>query len=443
MNTGLVGNFSYNKLIKFTFPSMCTMLLISIYGVVDGTFVSNLVGTDAFVALNLSMPINMILGALGSMIGTGGSALVSKTLGEKDNKRANDYFSILILFLIIFGIFTTSIVYIFIPKIVFWLGAEGSVLEQAVIYSRVSLLAIVPFMLQNCFQSLLVVVGKQKMGLIISIFAGLSNVILDFVFMYIFKLGIAGAALATGASQVIAGVVPLMYFIFKKDGILKLKIVKLELKPILKACLNGSSEMLSISSLSIVNMLYNLQLMKYVGNNGVSAYGVIMYIAYIFYSLYIGFSLGVLPIIAYNYGSNNTNELKNLLKKGLKIILVSSIVITLISEFGANILAGIFVSDDKELLNMTIFAIRVYSISFLFNGSNIFISSFFTGLNNGVISGVISFLRSFVLQCIFIFVLPFFLGVNGIWITVIVSELIALFISIICIVLNNKKYNYY
>ena len=310
------------------------------------------------------------------------------------------------------------------------------------IYGRVLTLALIPFLLQNSFQSFLVVAEKPQMGLIISIMAGITNMVLDFVFMYIFKMEVFGAALATAISQLIGGIIPLIYFISKNNSPLKLVKTNFEINAIVKTCTNGSSEMLTNLSMSLVNMLYNMQLMKLIGADGVVAYGIIMYISFVFSSTYIGYSIGVAPIIGYHYGADNKDELKNLFKKSLIIIGTVALVMTLLAEILAGVLASIFVSYNKELLEMTSLAIRLFSISFIISGFNIFGSAFFTALNNGLISAIISFLRTLVFQVIMVFVLPLILGINGIWLAVVAAEFLALIVTLISIILNRNKYQY-
>ena len=441
MNIQLSEHFTYKKLIQFTIPTIIMMIFTSIYGVVDGLFVSNCVGSDAFAGVNLIMPALMILGAIGFMIGTGGSALVSKTMGEGNKEKANQYFSMLLYVVTIIGFIFTVIGLIVMEPVAKLLGAEGNLVEICVTYGRTLIIALIPFMLQNCFQSFLIVAEKPRMGLIISIITGVLNMILDFLFIYVFKMGVFGAAVATGISQLIGGIVPLIYFI-KKSETLKLVKTKFELKPILQACANGSSEMVTNVSMSLVNMLYNLQLMKYAGSDGVVAYGIIMYVSFIFSGTYMGYSIGSAPIVGYHYGAKNKEELKSLLKKSLKLLTITSIVMTAIGELLAKPLASIFVSYDANLLDMTVNAIRIFSISYLISGINIFASSFFTALNNGVVSAAISFLRTLLFQIAMIFILPLIWGLNGIWIAVVFAEVLALIVSITFLVVNRKKYQY-
>ena len=348
----------------------------------------------------------------------------------------------LIYILIIVGLILTIIAVAMVKPMSKLLGAEGEILEDCITYGRVLIMFLIPFVLQNCFQSFLIVAEKPTFGLVISIITGISNMILDWLFMYVFKLGIFGAALATGISQLIGGIVPLIYFVSKNNSTLKLVKTKIEGKAILQACINGSSEMLTNLSMSLVNMLYNLQLMKYIGSNGVVAYGIIMYVGFIFIGTYLGYSTGTAPIIGYHYGAGNTDELKNLLKKSIKLIGITSLIMTIIAEITSKLLASIFVSYDIELLEMTTNAIKIFSITYLISGFNIFSSSFFTALNNGLVSAVISFFRTLVFQIAMIFILPAIWGVNGIWLAVSFAEILALIVSTIFLIINREKYQY-
>lgn len=442
MNIQLSDNFTYSKLIKFTVPTIFMMIITSIYGVVDGLFVSNVVGSDAFASVNLIMPVLMICGAIGFMIGTGGGAFVSKTIGEGDKKKANESFSMLIYLLIIVGLIITVLAVIFIRPISIALGAEDKILEGCVAYGKVLMLGIVPFVLQNSFQSFLVVAEKPKMGLAVSIAAGVTNMVLDFLLIYVLNMGISGAAAATVISQTVGGIIPLIYFIRKNNSPLRIVKARFDFKVIGQSCLNGSSEMFTNLSMSVVNMLYNMQLLKYIGTDGIVAYGVIMYISYIFNGVYIGYSIGTTPIVGYNYGAENKDGIKNLLKKSLIIILMCALILTGLAEMLSGTLAKIFVGYNKELLDLTTKAIRIFSLSFIISGFNVFASSFFTGLNNGIVSGSISFLRTFVFQIIMIFTLPLIFNINGIWMAVIFAEMLALCVSFMFFAKNKAKYEY-
>lgn len=442
MKIQLSDHFSYSKLIKFTLPTIAMMIFTSIYGVVDGVFVSNCVGSDAFAAVNLIMPIIMILGSVGFMIGTGGSAIVSKTLGEGKKEKANEYFSMLVYLCVVSGEILSVIGIIFTGPIAVLLGAKGSIAKDCVTYGRTVFFMLTGLFLQNAFQSFLVVAEKPKLGLFVTLLAGFTNMFLDFLFVYVLRFGVFGAALATGISQFVGSVIPIIYFAGGKNNVLKLTKCRFNKDIIIKTCINGSSEMVTNMSMSLVNILYNMQLMKYIGTNGVVAYGIIMYVGFIFVGTYMGYAVGSAPVISYHYGAGNKDELKNLFKRSLTIIIVSSVVMTLIAEIIAGYLAGIFVSYDNNLLELTTEAIRIYAVSYLISGINIFASSFFTALNNGVVSAVISFMRMFVFQIVMILLLPVVLGISGIWTAVIAAEVLSVVISVMFLVKNRKKYSY-
>ena len=442
MKIQLSDHFSYSKLIKFTLPTIAMMIFTSIYGVVDGVFVSNCVGSDAFAAVNLIMPIIMILGSVGFMIGTGGSAIVSKTLGEGKKEKANEYFSMLVYLCVVSGVILSVIGIIFTGPIAVLLGAKGSIAKDCVTYGRTVFFMLTGLFLQNAFQSFLVVAEKPKLGLFVTLLAGFTNMFLDFLFVYVLRFGVFGAALATGISQFVGSVIPIIYFAGGKNNVLKLTKCSFNKDIIIKTCINGSSEMVTNMSMSLVNILYNMQLMKYIGTNGVVAYGIIMYVGFIFVGTYMGYAVGSAPVISYHYGAGNKDELKNLFKRSLTIIIVSSVVMTLIAEIIAGYLAGIFVSYDNNLLELTTEAIRIYAVSYLISGINIFASSFFTALNNGVVSAVISFMRMFVFQVVMILFLPVVLGISGIWTAVIAAEVLSVVISVMFLVKNRKKYSY-
>lgn len=438
----LSEHFSYIKLMRFTIPTIAMMIFTSIYGVVDGLFVSNIVGSEAFAGVNLIIPALMMLGSVGFMVGTGGSALVSKTIGEGNKKLAKRYFSMLIYFLLIVGIVLSILGNVFIRQISELLGAKGEMVDICSTYGRTLLCSLPFFILQNCFQSFLVVAEKPAMGLCVSVIAGLSNMVLDFLFIYVFRLGVFGAALATAISEFVGAAIPLIFFIRKNNSPLKLIKTKLELKPILRTCSNGSSEMVTNISMSLVNMLYNLQLVKFAGYDGVVAYGIIMYVGFIFSGTYLGYCVGVAPIVGYHYGAANTAELKNLFKKSLFLLSSAAVVLTACAELLSSVLAGIFVGYNQDLHNMTTNAIQLFALSYIISGINIFASAFFTALNNGLVSAVISFMRTLVFQIAFIFILPELLGLNGIWLAVVGAEICSLIVSISFFAANRKKYKY-
>ena len=410
MNIRLSDHFSYSKLIRFTLPTIAMMIFTSIYGIVDGVFVSNCVGSDAFAAVNLIMPVIMILGSTGFMVGTGGSAIVSKTLGEKKLEKASEYFSMLIYLCIVSGVILSAIGIIFIKPLAELLGATGDIANNCIIYGRTVFFMMTGLFLQNAFQSFLVVAEKPKLGLAVTLLAGFTNMFLDFLFVYVLRLGVFGAAVATGISQFVGAIIPVIYFASGMNNILHLKKCRFNKDIIIKTFINGSSEMVTNMSMSLVNMLYNMQLMKYIGTNGVVAYGIIMYTGFIFSGTYIGYSLGSAPVISYHYGAGNKKELKSLFKHSIILLVISSVIMTLLAEVLAKYLAGIFVSYDKQLLELTTTAIRIYSVSYLISELNIFASSFFTALNNGFVSAAISFLRMFLFQIIMILLLSDTIG---------------------------------
>ncbi len=442
MTIQLSDHFTYKKLIRFVLPSIVMMVFTSIYGVIDGLFVSNFAGKTSFAAINLIIPFTMILGGMGFMIGTGGTALVARALGEKDNKRANHYFSMMVYLTVILGLVLAVIGMVFMRPVAVFLGATESMIEDCVLYGRIVVGFTVAFMLQNVFQSFLIAAEKPKLGLAVTVIAGITNMALDALFIAGFHWGVAGAAIATGISQCVGGLIPFLYFAKKNSSSLRLVKTKLARKPIIKACANGSSELMSNISTSIVSMLYNFQLMRLVGENGVSAYGVLMYVQFIFIAIYIGYSIGCAPIVSYHFGAGNHDELKNMLKKSTILMGSAGIVLSSLAILLAGPLAKLFVGYDAELYALTHHAFRLFAFSFLFSGFNIYASSFFTALNNGGISAIISFLRTLVFQTISVLILPLFLGVDGIWWAITVAEIFACVISIVFLFAKRKKYQY-
>lgn len=442
MSVGLSEHFTYKKLLRFVFPCIIMMIVTSIYSIVDGFFVSNCVGKNAFAAVNLVMPVLMALSAFGFMIGTGGSALVAFTLGEGKKQKANEIFSMLILAEFLFGVVVTIVGFIFMPQIAKALGASSLIMGDCVRYGRIGILTISFFMLQNSFQSFLVTAEQAKMGLMVSIACGLTNMTLDFFLVYVWPLGVTGAALATGISEILGAMIPLVYFMRKNKSLLRLVRPRFDGRALGRACSNGASEMLTNLSASIVGMLYNMQLLKLAAENGVAAYGVIMYVSFIFMAIFFGYSVGVNPVIGYHYGAGNNKELNNILKKSFVLTSITAVAMTLAAQFLASSLAALFVGYDRVLHDMTANGLRLYSLVFLLCGFNIFGSAFFTGLNNGKISAIISFLRTLVIQVACIFILPIFLELNGIWLSVSVAEGLTLFVTISLLVMYRKRYGY-
>lgn len=442
MNIQLSDHFTYRRLIRFVLPSVAMMILTSIYGVVDGLFVSNFVGKTPFAAVNLVIPFTMILGAFGFMLGTGGTALVAKTLGEGRQEEANRIFSMLIYFALGLGVLLTIFGIAVLKGIVIKMGADDAMLRHCMIYGRIVLLGIPFYMLQNMFQNFLIAAEKPQLGLIVTIAAGVTNMVLDALFIAVLGWGVAGAAAATALGQCVGGLVPFVYFARKNSS--KLSLVKTRLMggALFHACTNGSSELVSNVSMSLVGMLYNLQLMKFAGENGVAAYGVIMYVNFIFIAIFLGYAYGSAPIVAFNYGARRTEELQNVLKKSLKLILGTGISLFLIATVFAGVLSGLFVGYDAELYRLTVRGFHLYAISFLLCGFNIYGSSFFTALNNGVVSAAISFLRTVVFEVAAILILPVFFGVDGIWCAITVAELASILITIGAFSALRRRYQY-
>ncbi len=441
-NIRLSDHFTYSKLLRFTLPSIVMMVFTSIYGVVDGLFVSNFVGKTAFASVNLVMPFVMILGGMGFMIGTGGTALVSKILGEGDPDTANRTFSMMVLFTLALGIVLSAAGIVFMRPVSRFLGATDAMMDDCVLYGRIVTGFTFAFMLQNVFQSFFIAAEKPKLGLKVTVAAGLANMVLDALFIAVFNWGVAGAAIATGLSQCVGGVLPLVYFLRPNSSLLRLSPTRLRLRPILAACGNGSSELMSNISSSVVSMLYNFQLMRLAGEDGVSAYGVLMYVQFIFISIYIGYSIGCAPVVSYHFGAQNHGELKNLLGKSVLLMGCTGVVLTALAMALADPLSRLFVGYDAGLFALTSHAFRLFAWSFLLAGFNIYASGFFTALNNGGISAAISFLRTLVFQSASVLILPIFLDVDGIWWAITVAEVFAFLISVTFLLAKRGKYHY-
>lgn len=438
----LSDHFSLRRLLRYALPSIAMMIFSSIYGIVDGFFVSNYVGKMAFTAVNLIYPFLIILGSIGFMFGTGGAALISKTMGEKNIKKAKETFSLIIFTSVVLGIILSILGIIFLPQIASLLGAKDEVLTDCILYGKIILISLPFYILQYEFQCLFSTAGKPKFGLIVTVISGMSNIIFDYLLVVVFSLGLFGAAIATMISQVVGGVIPLIYFFSKNKSLLHFVKFKFDIKSLLKVCSNGSSEFLSNVSSSLISILYNLQLLKYASENGVAAYGVLMYVSMIFQAIFIGYSIGVSPIVGYHYGAKNTSELKNVFTKSMIVIFITAIIMFICGELLSEPISRIFVNYDDELLQITKNAFRIFSFSFLLSGMSIYGSSFFTSLNNGLISALISFLRTVVFQASAVMILPIFLKLNGIWLSIVVAELMSFIITFTFLIMKRKKYQY-
>lgn len=438
----LSDHFTYGRLIRFTIPSIAMMIFTSIYGVVDGVFVSNYVGGTPFAALNLIMPFIMVFSAVGFMFGTGGSALVAFTLGTGRKERANEIFSLLIYLVAGIGLVLSVIGWMTAVPMAKLLGATETMLPYCVLYARINMIGLVPFMLQNSFQSFLITAERPKIGLWVTIAAGVTNMLLDWLLMGVLHMGLGSAAAATVIGQFVGGGIPLVYFLLPNRSLLRLGKTRFYASSVVKAATNGSSEFMSNLSMSLVNMLYNWQLMRYAGENGVSAYGIIMYTNFIFVGVFLGYSFGVAPIAGYHCGSGNRKELSNVFGKSMTMIGGAAVVMTLLSEWLAPYLSMIFARSDPALMELTTGAIRIYSLSFLLMGFNMFGSAFFTALNNGVVSAVISFLRALVFEVLSVLLLPSWFGLNGIWSSIVSAELLSILVTGFCLWHFRRKYGY-
>ena len=442
MTIQLSDHFTYSRLLRFTLPSIAMMIFTSIYGVVDGIFVTNFAGKTPFAAINLIMPYLMVFGTLGFMIGTGGTALVSMTLGMGDRKRANELFSLLTYTALIGGGALTVLSILFMRPAAIALGAEGQMLEDAVTYGYIVQSVLTAYILQYAFQSFCIAAEKPNLSLGMTVAAGCTNIVLDALFVGVFRWGLIGAAWATAIAQTLGAVIPLVYFARPNRSLLRLCRCRFDGRALLRTATNGSSELMSNLSMSLVSMLYNLQLMAFAGEDGIAAYGVIMYVNFIFIAVFVGLSIGVAPVIGFNHGAQNHSELKNVLKKSLTLLAFFSLVLTGAAELVSKPLAGVFVSYDPALHAMTTRGFRIYILSFLLCGFNIFGSSFFTALNNGLISALISFLRTLVFQIAAGMLLPMLLGLDGIWWSVIAAELGSLSLTVFFMLKYRSRYHY-
>lgn len=438
----LSDSFNYKKLLRYTFPAVIMLVFTSIYGVVDGFFVSNFVGKTPFAAVNFIMPLMMILGSVGFMFGTGGSALIAKTFGEGDKQKANKIFSLIIYISLAISIVLTVLAIIFMRPIASALGADGQLLEDSITYGRLVAIAIPAFVLQTEFQILFATAEKPKIGLYITIAAGVTNILLDALFIVVFSWGLVGAAVATALSLFVGGVIPLFFFGRKNSSLLRLTKTKFDGQALLRTITNGSSEFVNHISMSIVGVLFNMQLLKYAGVDGVAAYGVIMYVNMIFISVYLGYAVGVAPIISYHFGAKNSNELKGLLKKSVVIMGGFSLIMFALAQFLAKPMSIVFVGYDQGLMDMTQRALFLYAFSFLFSGVGIFGSSFFTAMNDGLVSALIAFMRTLIFQTGAVFIFPLLWGVDGIWLSVVLAEAMALLVTILFFIGNRRKYHY-
>ena len=438
----LSQHFTCRRLLRYCLPSIIMMVFTSVYGVVDGFFVSNFAGKTPFAAVNFIMPILMILGCAGFMFGTGGSALIGMALGEGDNKKANNIFSLVVYSSIVCGVLLAIIGLVILRPVATLMGAEDEMLRQCLIYGGIFLAGLPFYILQYEFQCLFATADKHKLGMYVTIIAGCTNIVLDALFVAVFPWGVAGAAVATVISQIAGGIIPLVYLLRKNDSPLRLTKCSFDGTALLKTCTNGSSELMSNISASVVGMLFNVQLMKYAGENGVAAYGVLMYVSMIFQAIFLGYTVGTAPVVSYHYGADNKDEVKNLLKKSLIIVAAVAVCMFVAGELLSWPLAKIFVGYDAELMDMTVNAFYIFSFSFLFFGFSVFGSSFFTALGDGLTSAAIAFLRTLVFQIAAVMLLPLIFGLNGIWASIVAAEIVSVAVMAVFFAIKRKKYGY-
>ncbi len=438
----LSDHFDYKRLLRYTCPSVVMLVFTSIYGVVDGFFVSNYAGKTPFAAVNFIMPLLMILGCVGFMFGTGGGALIAITMGAGRTKKANELFSQIVFASAGCGILLAAFGFLFLRPVASMMGAEGRLLEDCLTYGRILLIAIPFYVLQYEFQCLFATAGKPKLGLYVTVAAGVTNILLDALFVAGFRWGLEGAAAATSISQFVGGIIPVFYFGRKNDSPLRLVRCGFDGGALLKVCINGSSELMSNISMSLVSMMYNVQLMKYAGENGVAAYGVLMYVGMIFSAVFIGYSVGAAPVVGYHYGAQNSEELKGLLKKSIVLVGIFAVCMFASGQLLSAPLSRMFVGYDKELFDMTVHAFTVFSFSFLFSGFAILGSSFFTALGDGLVSALISFLRTLVFQCLSVLIFPLFWQLDGIWFSIVAAEIMAVVVTVLFLFGKRKKYHY-
>lgn len=438
----LSDHFTLGRLLRFTFPSIIMLVFTSIYGVVDGFFVSNFVGKTPFAAVNLIMPFLMMLGCVGFLFGTGGGALIAKTMGEGHREQANRLFSMLICVSLICGVALAAAGLLVLRPVAQFLGAQGRLLEDSLAYGRIILISLPSYVLQYEFQCLFATAEKPKLGLYVTVAAGLTNMVLDALFVAVFSWGVEGAAAATALSQCVGGILPLVYFARPNTSLLRLGRPVWKPRALLQTCANGSSELMSNISMSLVSMLYNWQLLRYAGEDGVAAYGVLMYVNLIFLAAFLGYSVGTAPVISYHYGAANHKELRGLLRKSLGVIGAFALAMFAAAELLARPLSLVFVSYDPQLLSVTLRGFAIYSFSFLFSGFAIFGSSFFTALNNGLVSALISFLRTLVFQVLAVLTFPLIWKLDGIWMSMVAAEVLAAGVSVVFWVVMRQKYHY-
>ncbi len=434
LNVELSGHYTIGRILRTVLPSIGMVLVTSIYSIVDGFFVANFAGKTGFAAINLTFPVIMMIGSLGLMIGSGGAALVAKIKGEGYQQKANRVFTMLVQFGLLLGLVLGGALAIAAPAVSRWLGADAPMMDECIVYIRLNMIGMPGFVLQCAFQSFYMAAERPQLGTLMSVVAGVVNIVLDAILVWVMGLGVAGAAIATAAGCTVGGLYPVFYFASKRNrGTLKITSSRFLWPYIGKACTNGLSEYVGSIAMNVVTICYNLQLMRYLGEDGVSAYGVMMYIAFIFAAVFIGYNIGITPIIGYHFGACDVSEQRSLMLKSVMIIGGLGVMMALTSEVFAEPLARLFVGYDASLTALTVRGMRIYMLAFLFSGLNMFVSALFTGLNNGVVSAVESFTRTLVFELACVWALPVLLGINGIWLSWPIAEVLALMLSAVLV----------
>lgn len=429
VNIELSGHYTYGRIVRSVLPSIAMVLVTSVYSIVDGFFVANFAGKSGFAAINLTFPVIMMIGSLGLMIGSGGGALVAKLKGEGYSQKANRVFTMLVWFGLAVGVTLGAVLAVFAPLVSRWLGADEAMMDECIVYIRLNMIGMPGFVLQCAFQSFYMAAERPQLGTLMSVVAGVTNIVLDALLVWALGMGVAGAAIATAAGCLVGGLFPVCYFSSHRNrGSLRLVRTRMLWPYVGKACSNGMSEYVANIAMNIVTICYNLQLMRHLGEDGVSAFGVLMYIAFIFVAVFIGYNIGITPIIGYHYGARDLNEQRSLLRKSLTLIAVAGVLMTTVAEVFAEPLARTFVGYDENLTELTIKAMRLYFPAMLICGWNMFASALFTGLNNGVVSAVAAFARTLGFELICVWLIPVFLGINGIWVSWGIAELLSLFL---------------
>lgn len=441
MTNSIAQKFNVFTLLKFAFPTMVMMVFMSLYTIVDGIFVSRLVGSNALSAVNIVYPVISLLIACGIMLSTGGSAIVARQMGEKREQEARENFSMLAVVSVLTGIVILVLGLMFLEPICRILGGTPVLLEDCKIYLGV-LLGFGPLtMLQMLFQTFFVTAGKPGLGLGLTLTGGVVNMVLDYVFMGPMQMGVLGAALATGLGQAIMAVAGVVYFLKVKGNLYFVKPV-FRGNILLQSCGNGSSEMVSNLSTAVVTFLFNITMLKLAGEDGVAAITIVLYGQFLFTALYLGFSMGVAPVVSFNYGNQNHAQLKRIYKICIGFILGSSVFILGIALLFSEPIVGIFTGEENHTYELAVEGFFQFSFNYLFAGINIFASALFTSLSNGKISAIISFCRTFVFITVSIVLLPRVMGITGVWLSVPLAELVTLFISITYLKGQKEVYHY-